>query len=100
MTLIIISCTGYKEMKKTIKHTRQVYFDKEAFCHSSEVRYLTERIPYDDGFGVSKNFYYAFKRLPEIWNFRKYYQFLNEWGTVGATLLYLCKVFFFIAYCC
>ena len=95
----------YESVEEASESTESVFFDKRAFCHESQSRYITENIPDEDNHGVSQNFYYAFNRLPDVAEGsisesqeEEYYDFLTDWGTVSLNkvnivMLFVCSHF-------
>ena len=80
-TLNYKSFIEYKEIEEGSVFERKVYMDKQAYCYSNDQRYKISNIGHENKYGVSREFYRAFMQLPKKFN-KKYYRFLNNWGTV------------------
>ena len=84
--LLYFICSGYSEAKSSTESVKEVKMDKEVTCNVGTVRYFWDTA-LNEEYSVSRDFYYAVKNLPAVYNDDTRLQHLlliENYGTVSA----------------
>ena len=80
---ISLNMVGYKEMQKETSKSQNVFYEEKRVCNRGRVRFQYD-LALQKNYPVSKEFAAAVCSLPEKYNQRKYFKFIEDWGTVSV----------------
>ena len=84
----LVHITGYKSVDKQTKGSEKVFYDFKKICNRGEVRYRLAlarlKLP---GFTVTDDFAAAVCSLPGKYDQKRYFYFIERWGTVSVLSL-------------
>lgn len=89
---------GYSEVSESVQSKELVIMDKIVTCSEGWVRYLLSTAQHTDEFSVSDDFYYSVRNLPLSYDEDKYIQFIENWGTVRHTSMYIYALLYAYTY--
>ena len=89
LIFILFLVPGFEQMKKETSKYHNVFYEEKDVCNKGRARYQLDLAPVKK-FPVSLDFAAAVCVLPEQYDEKAYFNFIERWGTVSVLNLFVC----------